>query len=135
MLILDTHTWVWFIQGSEKLKAHTIKMIESAIQTRTLYVAAISQWELAMLINKSRIILNEPALNWIQNAMQSLNLKILPLTADIAIESTELPGDFHGDPADRMIVASARIHQLTILTRDAKILEYAKEKHVRAIEI
>ncbi len=135
MLVLDTHTWVWFIQGSEKLKAPTIKMIESAIKTRTLYVAAISQWELAMLIKKSRIILNEPALSWMQNAMQSLNLKILPLTADIAIESTELPGEFHGDPADRMIVASARIHQLTILTRDAKILEYAKEKHVRAIEI
>lgn len=135
MLLLDTHTWVWFMQGSDKFNAATIKKIETGIQNRTVHIAAISQWELAMLIQKSRIVLNEPALVWMQSAIEKLHLKVLPLTADIAIESTELPGEFHGDPADRMIVSTARIHQLTILTRDAKILQYAQLKHVRAVEI
>lgn len=135
MLLLDTHTWVWFMQGSDKLKPAAINKIEAEIQSRTVHIAAISQWELAMLLQKSRIILNEPALVWMQSAIEKLHLKVLPLTADIAIESTELPGEFHGDPADRMIVSTARIHQLTLLTRDAKMLQYAQEKHVRALEI
>lgn len=135
MLLLDTHTWVWFIQGNEKLNAKTIELIESAIQTRALSIAAISQWEVAMLISRSRIILNEPALNWIQQAILALHLKVFPITAEIAIESTELPGEFHADPSDRLIVSTARVHQLSILTRDVKILEYANQKHVKAIAI
>lgn len=135
MLLLDTHAWIWFIQGSDKIKHTAIKAIEASSQSRTLYVAAISQWELAMLIEKSRIVLNEPALGWIHKAIEMLHIKILPLSAEIALESTQLPGDFHGDPADRMIVATARVHQLSIVTRDSKILNYAKNMHVKAIEI
>lgn len=135
MLLLDTHAWIWFIQGSDTIKRNTVKLIESSIQSRTLYIAAISQWELAMLIEKSRIVLNEPALSWIQKAIESLHIKVLPLTPEIAVESSQLPDEFHGDPADRMIVASARIHQLTLVTRDKKILNYAKNKYVKAVEI
>ncbi|MFI4955684.1 MAG: type II toxin-antitoxin system VapC family toxin [Gammaproteobacteria bacterium] len=135
MLLLDTHAWIWFVQGNDKLQRHAVKAIEASIQSRTLHIAAISQWELAMLIDKSRIILNEPALSWIQKAIAHLHIKVAPLTAEIAVESGQLPADFHGDPADRMIVATARIHQLTVVTRDAKILSYGASNHVKVIEI
>ena len=135
MLLLDTHVWVWFMQGSDTLKRATVEAIEEAIQSRDLYVAAISQWEVAMLIEKSRIVLNEPTLSWIQKSIENLHLKIVPLSMDVAVESSRLPGEFHGDPADRMIVATARIHQLSIVTRDAKILAYAKENHVKVIGV
>lgn len=135
MLLLDTHSWIWFAQGNEKIKRSVIKKIEESIQNRTLFIAAISQWEVAMLIEKSRIILNEPAINWIKQAIEDLHIKVLPLTAEIAIESSQLPGAFHGDPADRMIVATARLHHLTLITRDTKILQYAQNKHLKALEI
>lgn len=135
MLLLDTHAWVWFVQGNEKMNRAAVKAIDGAIKSRTLFLAAISQWELAMLIKKERVVLNEPALQWMQKATEHLHIKILPLSMEIALESTELPSEFHGDPSDRMIVATARLHQLTIVTRNKKILSYAKEKHVKALEV
>lgn len=88
-----------------------------------------------MLAQKGRITLGQPSLPWIKNAIKASNVHLVHLSPEIAIESTELPGNFHGDPADRIIVASARILNFTILTRDQKILQYSKEHRVHAMSI
>jgi PIN domain nuclease of toxin-antitoxin system len=86
-----------------------------------------------MLVAKKRIILNCPCLEWIKQA--AAHLRVIDLTAAIAVDSCELPDAFHGDPADRIIAASARAENLTLLTRDNNILAYSKKKHLQALKI
>ena len=86
-----------------------------------------------MLAAKNRVILRTPLLEWVREALKTPGLSLVPLTPEIAVDSTQLPGQFHGDPADRIIVASARYTGATLLTRDRGILSYSKQLHVRAI--
>ncbi len=134
-LLLDTHTLIWFVSGCEKLNPKGLQAIESAIKQRTVYLSAISFWEIAMLAKKQRIILNEPILSWLKKAIKILGLRILEISPEVAVESIDLPGESHGDPADRMIIATARLYELKLVTRDAKILEYARAKYLQIIEI
>ena len=76
------------------------------------------------------LILNEPIARWIKGATSPNAIRLLEITPDIAIDAYSLPGNFHKDPADRLIVATARVHQLTIITSDRKILDYP---HVRTL--
>jgi PIN domain nuclease of toxin-antitoxin system len=93
----------------------------------------MSIWELAMLVSKGRVTLQTPLLDWVREALRTPGLSLVPLTPEIAVESTRLPGNFHGDPADRIIVASARETGSTIVTRDRLILAYGKQAFVRTI--
>ena len=79
-----------------------------------------------MLNSKNRLQMNTPVLNWLKTCIQKYNLQIIQISPEIAVESCQLPGGFHADPADRMIVASARVHGLTLLTEDQLILDYGK---------
>ncbi|HLF66625.1 MAG TPA: type II toxin-antitoxin system VapC family toxin [Gammaproteobacteria bacterium] len=134
-LLLDTHTLIWFVEGREKLKSAGLQAIESAIKERTLYLCAISFWEIAMLAKKQRIILSEPVLPWLKKVIKILGLRVVELSPEVAIESIDLPGESHGDPADRMIIAAARLYELKLATRDTKILEYARAKYLQVVEI
>ena len=87
-----------------------------------------------MLAAKNRITLTGNTLDWINEALSGPGISIYPLTPEIAYESSNLPGDFHGDPADRMIVASARILDGTLLTFDNRILAYSREGYFNVIE-
>ncbi|SRR5579883_504353 len=131
-LLLDTHVWIWLMNGNSELSKASIKTINQADE---LYIAAISLWELGMLESKKRIILDMPALEWINYSLDISDITIKPLTASIAIDSCHLPGSFHEDPADRMIVATTRVENLTLLTRDTRILNYAKQKHVSCLKV
>ncbi|MGA7877644.1 MAG: type II toxin-antitoxin system VapC family toxin [Desulfoferrobacter sp.] len=82
-----------------------------------------------MMATKGRIAVKIDPRLWLENALSKSGLRVIDLTPDIAMESCSLPGDFHRDPADRIIVATARTHNLTLLTKDKKILEYP---HVKA---
>jgi len=88
-----------------------------------------------MLVQKGRIKLEIPLLAWVQKALALPGVELKPLTPEIAVESSQLPDGFHGDPADRLIVATARVHQLTLLTHDQKILGYAKKEYLSIISI
>lgn len=134
-LLLDTHVWIWLLAGHEMIRPKQKKLIEEAASESLIAIAAISTWEIAMLVAKGRIILEEPVLSWLQVALNLPGVELKPLTPDIAVESSQLPGDFHGDPADRLIVATARVHQLTLLTHEEKILTYAKQHYLSAIKI
>ncbi len=130
--LLDTHVWLWFMLGDVKLTPKLRKLINNSIEENTLWLASISIWEIGMLANKNKITLAQPCLDWVQEALAGLNLA--ELTPQVTIDSCHLPDDFHGDPADRIIVATARNKNLSLITRDNNILIYAKKHYLNAIK-
>jgi PIN domain nuclease of toxin-antitoxin system len=134
-LLLDTHAWLWLMSGTVEFPPIVKKQIEHAAQQHQVYVSAISVWEVGMLATKKRIQLQQDVLQWTQTALKAPGTQLIPLLPEIAIESTRLPGEFHGDPADRIIVATARHAGLTCLTRDGKIGAYAQQGYLNIITI
>lgn len=96
-------------------------------------LSVISVWEVALLDAKGRITLSMDCAAWVRQALATPGLTLAPLTPEIAIQSTRLPGILHGDPADRLIVATARAHGAVLMTKDRKLLAYGRAKHVRVI--
>jgi PIN domain nuclease of toxin-antitoxin system len=117
------------MNGERSLSKKSQTLIENARKKGNIFISAISAWEVGMLEKKQRIILNKPCLEWIHGALH-YGIRLLALTPEIAIESCQLPGYSAGDPADRMIIATARIESLLLLTCDENILAYGKQKLV-----
>ena len=135
-LVLDTHVWIWAFEGmTERLDSKVLTAIEQAARASTLAVSAISVWELAMLVKRGRLRLTTAVNSWIEASLRPPGVRIIPVGAALALDSVELPDfDHHKDPADRLIVATARRHG-TLLTCDESLLEWAgAHKHVRAID-
>lgn len=91
-------------------------------------MSAISCWEVAKLVEYGRLTLSCPIAEWFDQALAYPGIQLLPLTPRIAVESTQLPGTFHRDPADQIIVATARVYDCPLLTTDDKILHYPHVK-------
>lgn len=127
MILLDTHIWVWWVHGATQLTAKHVQHLKDN-EVAGLGVSAISCWEVAKLVELSRLTLSCPVTQWMQQALSYPGIRLLELTPAIAIESTQLPPLFHKDPADQMIVATARVHHIPLLTADAKILQYPHVK-------
>jgi PIN domain nuclease of toxin-antitoxin system len=115
MIILDTHFWFWWLLESPKLSTQSAEAI--AINTE-IGISAIRCWELAMLLSKNRIMLSMDVQIWLNLALQHPKVILLPLSPEIAVLSTRLPGEFHGDPADRLIVASSLVHKVSLVSKD-----------------
>ncbi len=98
-----------------------------------LRLAAISIWEIALLASRARITLARPTLEWVEAALASSRAELEPLTPVISVDSCALPPGLHGDPADRIIVATARCTGSVLLTRDRRMLDYAALGHVAAL--
>jgi PIN domain nuclease of toxin-antitoxin system len=128
-VLLDTHILIWLMNGDNSLSKKSQVLIEEARKSGTLFLSAISVWEVGMLEQKQRIILNKSCLEWIKESLH-YGIRLLALTPEIAIESCKLPGYSAGDPADRMIIATARIQSLLLLTCDERILSYGKQNFV-----
>ena len=129
MILLDTHIWVWWVHGDAHLSQTHVALLQQHEPTG-LGVSAMSCWEVAKLVEKGRLKLPCPIDQWMRQALNYPGVMLLPLQPEIAIESTRLPGSFHDDPADQILVATARIHGCPIVTMDRRISGYA---HVRAI--
>jgi PIN domain nuclease of toxin-antitoxin system len=123
MIILDTHIWVWWIHGDERITTKQVNFIE-ANESNTIGVSVISCWEIAKLVEYGRLELPLPLSDWFEQALNYPGIRLIELTPEIAIESTKLPGEFHRDPADQIIVATARIYSCPLITSDRKIIEY-----------
>ena len=117
MIILDTHVWIWLVTDPGELTRSARDGIKRATQVG---VSTMSCWEVAMLVAHKRIILDRSVDVWMAQALAVSNVELCPLTPKIAIASTQLQ-KFHGDPADCIIVATAKAHHATLATRDAKI--------------
>lgn len=130
--LLDTHLWIWLQEGDrDRLKRSAIEQATAWHQERRLHISAISVWEVAQLACRRRITLSMPLDAWLQIGLDDPDLTLLELSPRVLMEATRLPGTLHKDPADRMLIATARHHGLTLLTRDDDNLKYAKQGHVK----
>ncbi|MFM8768780.1 MAG: type II toxin-antitoxin system VapC family toxin [Rubrivivax sp.] len=121
-VLLDTHIWLWWLLGQNELGPKDRQRLHTLVAAGTPpSVSAISLWEVQMLVSKGRLPLSMPLNRWLPLATSPETVRILPLDADVVLAVNELPESFHGDPADRIIVATARAHGLPLLTRDMNI--------------
>lgn len=136
LLLLDTHVWLWFALGdASRLTAPVRKKIEAAAHGGKLVVSAISIWEIGMLEAKGRIVLGAPCEKWITAALELPGLRLIGLEPEIAVASSRLPGEIHGDPADRMLAATARARDAMLATADERLLEYGKAGFMRVLDV
>lgn len=135
-LLLDTHIWLWYAEGvTERLRPASIKILDDARKKDGLLVSAISVWEIGAQSAKGRIKLSIPLRDWVAKALDVPGIHLAPLDAVTAAESTLLPGNAHGDPADRFLIATARTHGVALATRDEQIIEYGRLGFVRVVEL
>jgi len=125
-LLLDTHVWLWAVEAPEKLGRRTKALLVRAGNDR--FVSAISALEIARLCLDERVILSISPKMWMEDSARDLRLQQVDVGFAIALEAYSLPDPFHRDPADRVLVATARTYQATLLTADERILAY---RHVR----
>ena len=133
-VLLDTHILIWYVEGDNHLKKQHLDIIEKARQQNKLYISAISIWEITMLSEKERIVLSVTLSEWIDKALSTEGLNIIDLSTNILIESCQLPHYPHKDPADRMIIATARHLSISLMTFDNKMIEYADKGYLTIIQ-
>src|ERR1700742_3198945 len=126
-LLLDTHVWIRYINGAPALKPSAVASIDRARQGGEAYVSVISIWEIALLVKKGRLDLPFGVERWVERALELPGIQLLPFNPQIAIASVELPDTLNKDPSDRILVATARIEGLTLMTRDKAIIRFARK--------
>jgi PIN domain nuclease of toxin-antitoxin system len=124
MIVLDTHAWVWWVHGDPQLPSNYRSYVQ-AHESNGLGVCAISCWEVAKLVELGRLSLPCPVDEWLRQALGYPGVILLPLSPEVAVESTRLPGAFHRDPADQLIVATGRVYGCPVVTLDQRIRVYA----------
>jgi PIN domain nuclease of toxin-antitoxin system len=134
VILLDTHVLIWSLQDAAALGPEARILLDEQILDEGLMISAITVWEIALLAKKSRIALGMDVMRWIEDALALPGLAQGALDPAIAVDSVTLPGEFHNDPADRIIIATARHHSLPLLTADQAILDYGASGHVNVID-
>ena len=134
MILLDTHVLIWAAEDNRRLGEAARATIEEARYSDRVGVSAITPWEIALLVEKGRLQLAMELGAWIRTALQAPGIDLMPIEPAIAIDSVRLPGNFQADPADRLIIATARRWGAPLLTADTAILAYGAEGHVQAID-
>jgi PIN domain nuclease of toxin-antitoxin system len=129
-VLLDTHAWVWWVTEDRRLSRPAKRAIEGAQASDQLSISLISVWEVAKKVEKRQLVLDRPIDHWLDRATTRQGLHLVELTRPILTESCRLAQPFHGDPADQIIVSTARDRDAVIVTKDDRILSYA---HVRTI--
>ena len=131
MIVVDTHALIWWVSGDKQLSESACKAIETELKGEgRVAVSAISAWEIAMLVAKGKLALAMDVDEWMNTVAEIDGVEFVPVTQALAIQSVRLPGEFHPDPADRMIVALARHLSAPLVTADRKIRGYRYVKTV-----
>ena len=130
MIVLDTHSWVWWASDADGLSKPARTAIDAAVAEGRGLVSSISVWEVAMLVTRGRLKLTMAVDDWVAQAERIPGLRFVPVNNAIALRSVQLPGRLHDDPADRIIIATALGHGAAVVTKDERIRRY---EHVRAI--
>ena len=120
-VLLDTHVWLWWLLGSDRLPTKERVALDRLASRASLRLAAVSLWEAQMLHARGRLMLDRPFDTWIRDAAAAAVIEIAPLDVEVVIALDGLPASFHGDQADRLIVATARAHRLRLATHDRAI--------------
>lgn len=132
-MILDTHVLVWLIEGDDRLGDEARRLVEVARAADSVFVPVISAWEIALFTRSGRIALSLDAPAWINLVLAMPGFMLAPLEPSIAVAAARLAWP-HRDPADRFIVATALDRGMPLLTADERILAYAADGHVKAID-
>jgi PIN domain nuclease of toxin-antitoxin system len=131
VIVIDTHVLIWWVTGDSNQLSQAAKVaIDLELQGGEILISSISAWEIAMLVEKERIALSMDVSTWLEVVGQIEAVRFVPVDNEIGVKSTALPGEFHKDPADRMIVATARKFAASLVTADEKIRAYP---HVKTI--
>jgi PIN domain nuclease of toxin-antitoxin system len=120
--LLDTHAWIWWIEGDRRLQRRVRDTLDRLPSDARPHISAISLWEVAMLVERGRVVFSVPLSEWLSAAAHPRSVRIVPISPEIAAQTAILPATCQRDPADRLIVASCRVLGLPLLTRDARIL-------------
>jgi PIN domain nuclease of toxin-antitoxin system len=130
MIVLDTHTLLWWVGGGALSKKARAAIEDEVDGDGELVVSAISTWEIALLVSRGKIGLSMDVGDWVEKVGRVDGIRFVPVDSGIAIKSVNLPGEFHNDPADRVIVATARAVSAPLVTKDQRIRDY---EHVKSI--
>ncbi len=130
MILLDTHVWLWWLSNPEKLSAKATISINEAVETNGLVISSISTWEIALLVARGRLQLAIDTRDWVRKTEGLTFVRFAPVDNTISLRSVSLPGEFHADPADRIITATALTMGIPLISKDRKILNYS---HVQTI--
>ena len=133
--LLDTHVWIWAQRGdtAQISSAMQVEMLEWQ-RNGAMFLSPISVWEAALLVASGLLELGLSMDQFVEQAANDGGLNLAPLTSQVLIESTRLPGELHRDPADRILVATAREHAFTLVTRDKLLLRYARQGYLNALK-
>jgi PIN domain nuclease of toxin-antitoxin system len=132
MLLLDTHALLWLDTGAP-MSPQSIAAIDDAAAAGEVLVSPVSAWEIGLLVARVRIRLDLDPVAWIARFLRLPGVRLAPLSPEAAVRSSFLPGIPHGDPADRLLIATARTLPAVLVTRDARILSYAADGHLQAL--
>lgn len=130
MIVLDTHVWLWWISNPENLSLAANQAIDQAITESSIVISSISTWEVALLVDKERLKLSVDVCDWVRKTESLPFVRFVPVDNTISLRSINLPGQFHPDPADRIITATAMTMGLPLITKDEKIIAYP---HIQTI--
>lgn len=130
MILLDTHVVLWWLHEPARLSEAATEAIAAAQRAGPMFISAVTGWEIAMLAARKRVAVAGDVLPWFQSLVALPGVRLAALDNEVLIRSTTLPGDFHKDPADRMIVATARKLSVPVISADAWIRAYP---HVHSI--
>lgn len=133
-ILADTQIWLWQILGDERLTPVHRDALDEARERSELFLSSISVLEVSRLITAGRLEIYSSAREWIARSLEEFGAQTIGLDAEIAMEAYLLPGEFHKDPADRVIVATARVHGLRLLSADRLIQQYAQAGHIEFVE-
>ena len=130
MIVLDTHTWIWWVSSPEQVSRDAQDAIDRAIDREEIFISSISSWEVALLVRKGRLELTMPVEDWIARSEALPFVQFVPMNNRIALRSNHLPGEIHEDPADRIIIATALTLGAPLVSKDTRIRDYP---HVETI--
>jgi PIN domain nuclease of toxin-antitoxin system len=133
-LLLDTHAWIWLVTGESRILKSEFGKVLLKQENIGFFLSSISLWEIAMLISKERLKLTMDTRLWLERFLKITHTSIIEIDPNIAVKSTGLDG-FHGDPADRIIVATAILKKVKLVTADQSILKYCKSNKIEYIKI
>ena len=134
MIVLDTHALIWAMENDPKLGPEARQVIVDASRDNAVGVSAITPWEIALLVDKGRLRLGREAFEWIEAALAQPGIRLLPIEPRVAVDSVRLPGTFQADPADRLIVATARHWSAPLVSADAAIIAYGETGHATVVD-
>lgn len=124
--LIDTHIWIWYLDGAEeRMSPEAVQLLRRCAREEGLWVSDISVWEIGNKASKGKLTLSPGVSAWIDRAARRPGFSFLPLDRTILLSSTQLSGAVHGDPADRMLIASAALSGVPLVTADRVIIEYA----------